>query len=92
MVTWSQPKEISGSHPSCTFQETIGGTDCDEDQFSYPEVASNGTLYVHFLNGQNDAEWEVEADFDNQIMLVKSTNGGQTFEPQPGGATRGRAL
>src|SRR5688500_14483356 len=40
-LTWSNPKEISGSHPSCTYQETGGGTDCDEDQFSYPEVASN---------------------------------------------------
>ena len=34
-------------------------TDCDEDQFSIPEVASDGTLYVHFLNGQNEAAWEV---------------------------------
>jgi hypothetical protein len=83
-LTWSTPKEISGSHPSCTYQETGGGTDCDEDQFSYPEVASNGTLYVHFLNGQNEAAWEVEFDFDNQIMVVKSTNGGATFtNPRP---------
>jgi hypothetical protein len=83
-LTWSTPKEISGSHPSCTYQETGGGTDCDEDQFSYPEVASNGTLYVHFLNEQNDAAWEVEFDFDNQIMVVKSTNGGATFtNPKP---------
>ena len=78
-LTWSTPKEISGSHPSCTYQETGGGTDCDEDQFSYPEVASNGTLYVHFLNGQNEAAWEVPFDFDSQIMVVKSTNGGGTF-------------
>jgi hypothetical protein len=80
-VTWSQPKEISGSHPSCTYQETgpAGSTDCDEDQFSYPEVASDGTLYVHFLNGQNEAQWEVDFDFDSQIMVVKSTNGGGTF-------------
>jgi BNR/Asp-box repeat len=77
--TWSPPKEISGSHPSCTYQETGGGTDCDEDQFSYPEVASDGTLYVHFLNGQNDSQWELDFDFDNQIMVVKSTNGGATF-------------
>jgi hypothetical protein len=77
--TWSAPKEISGSHSSCTSQETGGGTDCDEDQFSYPEVAPNGTLYVHFLNGQNEAQWEVDFDFDNQIMVVTSTNGGQTF-------------
>jgi hypothetical protein len=79
--TWSAPKEISGSHPSCTYQETgpAGSTDCDEDQFSIPEVASNGTLYVHFLNGQNEAAWEVDFDFDAQVMVVKSTNGGATF-------------
>ena len=43
---------------------------------SFPEVASNGTLYVHFLNGQNEAAWEVDFDFDSQIMVVKSTDGG----------------
>jgi hypothetical protein len=78
--TWSTPREISGSHPSCTFQ-TAGdtGTDCDEDQFSVPEVASDGTLYVHFLNGQNEAAWEVPRDLDDQILVVRSTNGGRTF-------------
>jgi hypothetical protein len=79
--TWTTPKEISGSHPSCSYQET-GGADsreCDEDQNSVPEVAPNGDLYVHFLNGQNEATWEVPFDFDSQIMVIKSTNGGRTF-------------
>jgi hypothetical protein len=78
-LTWSQPYEISGSHPSCTFQTTGAANECDEDQFSIPEVASNGTLYVHFLNGQNDAAWEVADDFDSQLMVAKSTDGGSTF-------------
>jgi hypothetical protein len=79
-VTWSSPKVISGSNPKCTFQsDGRPGTDCDEDQFSYPEVASDGTLYVHFINSQNDAAWEVSNDFDEQIMVVKSTDGGVTF-------------
>jgi hypothetical protein len=78
-LSWSPPKEISGSHPSCTFQTTGSGTDCDEDQFSVPEVASDGTLYVHFLNGQNDAAWEVPLDLDNQIMVTRSSDGGATF-------------
>jgi hypothetical protein len=83
-LTWSVPREISGSHPSCTYQETGGGTDCDEDQFSIPEVAADGTLYVHFLNGQNEDAWEVEFDFDNQIMVLTSDDGGQTFDgPYP---------
>jgi hypothetical protein len=79
-VTWSSPKVISGSNPKCTFRsDGRPGTDCDEDQFSYPEVASDGTLYVHFINSQNDAAWEVSNDFDEQIMVVKSTDGGVTF-------------
>jgi len=78
-LTWSEPQEISGSHPSCTFQSTGPANECDEDQFSIPEVASDGTLYVHFINGQNEAAWEVAFDFDSQIMVVKSTDGGQTF-------------
>ena len=79
-LTWSQPKEISRSHPTCTFQETGGGTDCDEDQFSIPVVASDGTLYVHFANAQNESLWEVPADFDSQIMVVRSRDGGATFQ------------
>lgn len=82
--TWSEPKEISGSHPSCTFQSTGPANECDEDQFSIPAVASDGTLYVHFANGQNEAAWEVPFDFDSQLMVVRSTNGGQTFsDPVP---------
>ncbi|MFN2489434.1 MAG: hypothetical protein ABR529_06810 [Actinomycetota bacterium] len=77
--TWSKPKEISGSHPTCSYQETGSGTDCDEDQFSIPEIASDGTLYVHYLNGQNEAEWEVPFEFDSQIMVRRSKDGGKTF-------------
>jgi hypothetical protein len=79
-LTWSEPKEISGSNPDvCTFQETGPAGECDEDQFSIPEVAPDGTLYVHFANGQNEAEWEVPFEFDSQLMVVKSTDGGATF-------------
>jgi hypothetical protein len=77
--TWTDPKRISGSHPSCTYQETGSGTECDEDQFSIPEVASDGTVYVQFINEQNEAEWEVDFDFDNQLMVTKSTDGGETW-------------
>jgi hypothetical protein len=77
-LTWTDPKEISGSHPSCTFQSTGPANECDEDQFGIPEVAADGTLHVHFINGQNEAAWEQPADFDSQIMVVTSTDGGQT--------------
>jgi BNR/Asp-box repeat len=77
--TWSSPREVSGSHPSCTLQTTGPANECDEDQFSVPEVAPDGTVYVHFFNGQNEASWEVPFDFDSQVMVVRSTNGGRTF-------------
>ena len=77
--TWSTPQEISGSHPSCSYQETGPAGECDEDQFSIPEVASDGTAYVHFLNSQNEDAWEGDFEFDSQIMVVKSTDGGLTW-------------
>jgi hypothetical protein len=77
--TWSTPTEISGSHPSCTFQSSGAANECDEDQFSIPEIASDGTLYVHFQNFQNEAAWEVDFDFDSQVMVLESTDGGETF-------------
>jgi len=71
--TWSEPAEISGSNATyCTYQETGGAAECDEDQFSIPEFGPDGTLYVHFLNGQHEAAWEVDFDFDSQIMVVKA--------------------
>jgi hypothetical protein len=81
-LTWSTPTEISGSHPSCTLQsaEPLGTTECDEDQFSIPAVAPDGTLYVHFHNYQNEAAWETGDLFDAQIMLVWSHDGGETFD------------
>ena len=77
--SWSEPQEIDGSHPSCTFQSSGDANECDENQFSIPEVAANGDVFVHFANGQNEAAWESPLEFDDQIMVVKSTDGGQTF-------------
>jgi len=78
--TWSPAQEISGSHPSCTFPSTGPALTCDIDQNAVPAVASDGTVYVHFGNYQNEAEWEVDFDFDAQIMVVASHDGGQSFE------------
>ncbi len=79
-VTWSTPKEISGSSASlCTLQSTGPAGECDEDQFSIPTVAPDGTVYVMFINGQHSAAWEQPFDFDSQIMVVKSVNGGASF-------------
>jgi hypothetical protein len=79
-VTWSSPKVISGSNPTCTFQtDGSGGTECDEDQNSIPEVGPNGELLVYFANYQNEDLWEIPGDFDAQMMVVRSTDGGQSF-------------
>jgi len=76
--TWSDGKEISGASATlCSAQidSSTGATRCDENQFSQPVVASNGTIYVPFLNEQkvNDGE------FRDQVLVVQSTDGGVTW-------------
>src|SRR4029450_7955454 len=52
---------------------------CDQNQFSVPTVGPNGTVYVAFQNEQNQSLWETDESADDQYLLVKSTNGGQTW-------------
>jgi len=79
-LSWSTPQEISGSNSSlCTFQVDGPTSECDEDQFSVPSVGPDGTVYVSFINEQNQALWEAGEVFDDQFLLVKSTNGGTTW-------------
>ena len=80
-ITWTAPHEISGSNPAlCTFQAGGGAAGpCDEDQFSVPTVAPDGTVYVSFINDQNMALWESGEVFDDQYLVVRSTDGGQTW-------------
>ena len=65
-------------------QGTVEGPEdpfaCDQDGFSYPVVAPDGTLYVQFDNEQNLAAYELPQHYDSQIMLVSSRDGGDTFE------------
>ena len=78
--TWSTPKMISGSNASlCTFQADGPAGVCDEDQFSVPSVGADGTVYVSFINDQNMALWEPGEFFDDQFLLVKSSDGGVTW-------------
>jgi hypothetical protein len=78
--TWTAPKVISGSNPAlCTFQVSGPAGQCDQNQFSVPTIGPDGTVYVAFENEQNEALWEGGGMFDNQYLLVKSTNGGQSF-------------
>jgi len=78
--TWSRAQEISGSNGAlCTFQVSGPEGQCDENQFSVPTVAPDGTVYVAFQNEQNQALWEAGEFFDDQYLLVKSTDGGRTW-------------
>jgi hypothetical protein len=72
----------NASGPSSA-QGTAEGPDdpfaCDQDSFSYPVVAPDGTLYIQFDNEQNSQAYEAPQRYDSQVMLVKSTDGGDTF-------------
>ena len=50
---------------------------CNENQFSQPFVGPDGVLYVIFNNYNNGIQ--NPADNHNQILLVKSVDGGNTF-------------
>ncbi len=68
---WSPPQEISGSGAFCSVQYDGRPNECDQNQFSYPAVAPGGRVYVTFENFNTPAE--------NQILVVRSTDGGPTF-------------
>ncbi|MFN2490320.1 MAG: hypothetical protein ABR529_11405 [Actinomycetota bacterium] len=78
-ATWSEPQEISGSSPTCTYQEEGGGNDCDEDQGSVPTVGPGGKVYVAFQNEQHEAAWEAGEVFEDQYLVVSSKDGGETW-------------
>ena len=78
--TWSQAQEISGSSPTCTYQTDGPTNQCDEDQFSVPTTDPAGNVYVSFENSQHEAAWEPGDTFENQYMVVKSTDGGVTWQ------------
>lgn len=64
-------------------QGTAEGPDdpfaCDQDSFSIPVVAPDGTLYIQWDNEQNLAAYELPQRYDSQVLLIKSTDGGDTF-------------
>jgi len=77
--TWSAEQEISGSAAFCTFQEAGAAGVCDENQFSVPATAPDGTVYVAFENGQNTAAWETGHEVESSYLVVRSTDGGVTW-------------
>ena len=89
-VSWHNSGAISGSSADLcpiNFSGTAPGT-CDADQFSDPFVAPNGDLFVAFVNANNCAGALAALGFPctgdpndnhNQVLIVKSTDGGNTF-------------
>jgi hypothetical protein len=91
-VTWHDSGVISGSSATLcpiNFSGAPAGT-CDANQFVDPFVAPNGDVYVVFQNF-NNCSGSLAAfgfpcggdpnDNHNQMLIVKSVNGGATFGP-----------
>jgi hypothetical protein len=86
-VTWSDPRPISGFDADLcpiNFSGAPAGT-CDANQFSDVFTSPDGTAYTVFQNFNNcagafgDPCTGEEGDNHNQILLVKSTDGGITW-------------
>lgn len=78
--TWSPRKVISGNSPLALCPQTYGlptpSGSCNQNQFSDPFVGPDGTVYVVYSNFNNNVTGN---DNRNQVLLVKSTDGGTTF-------------
>jgi hypothetical protein len=71
--SWSPQHTINGSAAFCT-GSFVGGTACDDNQFSVPTVnPETGHLWVAFENFDTPDE--------NQWLVVRSNDGGATFSP-----------
>src|SRR5262249_6791076 len=88
-ATWHQSNNIVGNSPLCPINVSgaPAGT-CDNDQFATPFVAPNGDVYVAMQNFNNCAgalrQFGVDcpgpgSDNHNQMLVVKSTDGGSHF-------------
>ena len=70
--SWSPEKTINGSAAFC-IGSIVGGTECDDNQYSVPTVSpKTGHVYVAFENFDTEDE--------NQWLLVRSKDGGATWE------------
>jgi hypothetical protein len=71
---------VSIQSPLCVNDYGLGTADaCNENQFSQPFVGPDGVLYVLFNNYNNRETLGATPDNRNQILLVKSLDGGNTF-------------
>ena len=76
--TFSSPVVVSTTSALCsnTFGLPTPQGTCNENQFSDPFTGPDGALYVAFNNFNNSV---TGSDNRNQVLLVRSTDGGQTF-------------
>jgi hypothetical protein len=76
--TWSAPTVVSKTSALCsnTFGAGTPQGTCNENQYSQPFTAPDGTLYVVWSNFNNAVTGQ---DNRNQVLLAKSTDGGDTF-------------
>lgn len=76
--TFSSPVVASTTSPLCTNPGTAATPQgmCNNNQFSDPFTAPDGTLYVTYSNFNNTV---TGTDNRSQVLLTKSTDGGQTF-------------
>ena len=76
--SFSAPVLVSGTSSLCsnTFGLPTPQGTCNENQYSDPFTGPDGALFVAFSNFNNTVTGN---DNRNQILLVRSTDGGQTF-------------
>src|SRR5438067_2407493 len=78
---WSPRHLVSLNSPLCPNDYGIGTADtCNENQFSQPFVGPDGVLYVLYSNF-NNGQTLSGPDNRNQILVVRSVDGGNTFLP-----------
>jgi hypothetical protein len=77
--TFSSPVVVSTTSSLCanTFGVPTPQGTCNENQFSDPFTGPDGTLYVAYANFNNSTT--SSSDNHNQILLTRSTDGGNTF-------------
>jgi len=77
--SFSAPVLVSSTSPLCvnTFGAGTPHGPCNENQFSNPFTGADGALYVAYDNFNNSLS--SANDNHNQVLLSKSTNGGDSF-------------
>ncbi len=82
--TFSSPVLVSSDSSLCTYTFADLGISapngrCNENQFSDPFTGPDGALYVAYDNFNTVPELTSKSDNHYQVLLSKSTDGGNTF-------------